>query len=79
MNGEALMHSSRNAASTGPQHLDSSRASRISFPPTPRFGLPVITDSCSNRSDDQKANLMRTWDEARNALNILPLTSASER
>lgn len=64
------MHSSRNAASTGSQQHLSSRATRISFPPTPRFSLPDSTVSRCNRSNDQKANLMHAWNEARKALNV---------
>lgn len=73
------MHSSRNAADTGFQQHVSSRATRISFPPTPRFSLPDSTVSRCNRSNNQKANLMHAWDEARDALNILPFTQASDR
>ena len=73
------MHSSRSAADTGFQQHVYSRSTRISFPPTPRFSLPDSTVSCCNRSNNQKANLMHAWDEARDALNILPFTQASDR
>lgn len=73
------MHSSRSAVSTGSQQHLSPRATRISFPPTPRFSLPDSTVSPCNRSNDQKANLMHAWDEARDALNILPFSPASDR
>lgn len=64
------MHSSRSAACTDVQQQTTSRAPRISFPPTPRFSLPDSTDASMLRSEDQKANLLHSWDEARKALTV---------
>ena len=47
-------------------------ANHFSFPPTQRYGLLVPT----NRSQDQRVNLSRTWDGALETLSERPLQNA---
>ena len=73
------MHSSRSAARTGMQQQNTSRATRISFPPTPRFSLPdSTTPPCTRtRSTNQIANLQNTWEHALHALTVAPTEKTS--
>ena len=66
------MLSSRDAACTWSPLQTAQRANHFSFPPTQRFGLLVPT----NRSQDQRVNLSRTWDGALETLSERPLQNA---